>query len=271
MKKREPEARQTVEKLAKEAKELVEAKMNEAEVKPIGGLVELLLSKIKSIPAAEERWKSLTARLESKTKEEVGEKQEQVAEIVTEIQEEVAEYLFRYCGGTQQQLKAGYTAACRFRDALQPAAVEIRRTADTTERILKDLRNIAGITPHDPDFDKLPSIQRAFADEVESLEPILKKTIGRGVRVEGEKDGPITGGRSEALSILVDLVSGVVDDPYAHLAPLVAAVKGDVDTDYDTIADDLRNAFNRYWKVRASKSKNPVTRPTIGKSGRKGR
>jgi hypothetical protein len=261
-----------VEKLAKEAKELVEAKMNEAEVEPISGWVGLLLSKIKSIPAAEARWQSLAALLKAKTQEAVSKtQQEEVAEEVAERQEEVAEYLFRYCGGTQQQLKAGYTAACRFRDALQPAAVEIRRTADTTERILKDLRNIAGITPHDPDFDKLPSIQRAFADEVESLEPILKKTIGRGVRVEGEKDGPITGGRSEALSILVDLVSGVVDDPYAHLAPLVAAVKGDVDTDYDTIADDLRNAFNRYWKVRASKSKNPVTRPTIGKSGRKGR
>jgi hypothetical protein len=130
------------------------------------------------------------------------------------------------------------------------------------------LREIGGITPHDPDFDKLPSIQRAFADEVESWEPILKKTIGRGVRVE--EDGRITGGRGEALSILVDLVGRVTNDPYAQIAPLVAVIRGDSDPSYAYIADSLRSAFNRYRKP-AVIAKDPTMKPASQKPGRRGR
>jgi hypothetical protein len=100
-----------MEKLAKKEKKPIAAKVNEADVQQIGGWLGLLLSKIKSVPAAEEKWRALTA-----------------AGLDQEEREEVAEYLFRYCGGTQEQLKAGFKAACNFRDALQPAAVEVNRT-----------------------------------------------------------------------------------------------------------------------------------------------
>ena len=232
-----------VEKSAKEAKKSV------ADVQQIGGWLGLLLSKIKSVPAAEEKWRALTA-----------------AGLDQEAQEEVAEYLFRYCGGTQEQLQAGFKKASSFRERLQTVVAQIRMASGTTERMLKDMRDIAGITFHNPDFDRLSSTLREFADELESLEPVLKNTVARGVREE--KDGRITGGRSESLSILVDLVSRVTDDPYAHLAPLVAAIKGDVDPSYEYIADGLRSAYNRYRWNTGVVTKNPAVKSASRKPGR---
>ncbi len=252
-----------MEKLAKKEKKPVAAKGNEAEVQKIGGWLGLLLSKIKSVPVAEEKWRALTAAGLDQ------EEQEEGARLDQEEQEEVAEYLFRYCGGTQKQLQVGFKKASSFRETFQTVVAQIRMAAGTTERMLKDMRDITIITFHNPDFDRLPSILREFADELESLEPVLKNTVARGVREE--KDGRITGGRSEALSILVDLVSRVTDDPYAHLAPLVAAIKGDVDPSYQFIADGLRSAYNRYRRNTGVVTKNPAVKPASRKPGRRRR
>lgn len=235
-----------MEKIAKKEKEAAGAKVEE----PTGGWLRLVLPKIKSVPAAGKRWKELT---------EAG-----------VDPEEMAEYLYGYCGASKEQLKRGLKVARHFRNELKPAAAEIRHTADTTERILKDLREIGGIKIHDPGFDRLPSVQRAFADELEVLAPVVNRTMARGVRVE--KDGRITSGAaSEALSLLVDLVDTVATEPYASIAPLVAAVRGDVNPSYDYIADSLRNAYNRSRKPKKNTKgarKNPVPNPAKAKVGR---
>jgi hypothetical protein len=221
-----------MEKSARVAKKPLEAKVNgaeEAKVDQIGGWQRLLLPKIKSLPVAEDRWKALTdAGLDP---------------------EEMAEYLYHYCGATKEQLKSGLKAARHFRDQFNSALVdEIRVFADKTERILKELHKIGGIRSLAPDFDMLPSMLSEFADEVESLIPILKNNVAQGVRVE--KDGHITSSAGgEALSKLVHMVSRVTKHPYADLARLVAAVRGDeTGYNYIAIADSLRNAFNRHWK-----------------------
>jgi len=190
----------------------------------------LVIPKINSVPAAKRAWQVLVN-----------------AGFDQEDQEEVAEYLFRYCGGTEEQLKRGLKRARRFKADFEPVIAQLRSTAGAVERIIRDLRDIGGITIYNARFDELPSILREFADELGEQQAAIRSSVARGARVE--EDGRVTGGRSENLSILVDLVSAVDEiknEPYAFIAPLVAAVRGDSEANYVQLADALRNAVERY-------------------------
>jgi len=197
-----------------------------------GRWLQLVLPKINSVPAAKRAWKVLVN-----------------AGFSQEDQEEIAEYLFRYCGGTNEQLTRGLRLARRFREEFETVIDQLRSAAGAVERIIRELRDIGGITIHDPRFNELPSILREFADELKEQGSAITSSTAKGTRLE--EDGRVTGGRSENLSILVDLLrdlEAAKHEPYAFIAPLVAAVRGDPEANYTLLADALRNAVERYRK-----------------------
>lgn len=235
-----------------------------------GGWQELVLPKIKSVPAAEDKWNKLTAaKIKSNpaVEEEWGKPTDDRLD-----PEELAEYLYLYCGGSKENLAARLRRARNFRENFMSAVAEIRRSADATERILKGLREICGITIFHPDydFDRLPSMERAFADEVEPLGKVVNEVLARGVREE--KDGRITSaGLTEKLCWLVNLVEQVTNEPYADIAPLVAAVRGEVLDSYEYLADSLRSERNRYCPKEENTGidpKTPTGKPSKLKPGR---
>jgi hypothetical protein len=199
-----------------------------------GGWVSLLLKGIKDVSAAREKWAFISAGLDG------------------EDQEELAENLFRFCGGSKEQLRRALKEARQFRNKLPCNILLIRQAAEATEAMVKGLHDIAGIIFHDPDFERLASLQRTFADEVQSVTGALEKNLARGIRVD--RDGNITGGRGEALSIIVALVDCITPDPYALISPLVAAIRRDVNPSYEHIADALRNTYNRECRETTPKS-----------------
>ena len=186
-----------VEIMANKENESIEPSMDQI-AEEGGGFQLLILPKIESVPAAAKKWKMLTdAGLDP---------------------EEMAECLYHYCGGTKEQRRVGLKAARNFRKEIKPAADEIRKAADTTERILGDLEKVGGIKFHVPDFKRLPSIQRDFAAELEWLAPILTNNVAQGVRTE--KNGWLTSrAHGEALSKLVYMVREVTSKPFADIAP----------------------------------------------------
>jgi hypothetical protein len=190
-----------------------------------GGWVLRLLNKIEGVSAAQEKWKALIA-----------------AGLDQDEQEELAENLFRFCGGSKEQLASGLKKARQFRDNLPSNILLFRQAATAAEAVIRDLQEIAGINLY---FDQLPSLQRTFADEVEWAAGILMNHLARGVRVE--RGGNIKGGRGEALSIVIQLVDRITDHPYAMISPLVAAVRGDINPSYEYVADALRSDYNREW------------------------
>jgi hypothetical protein len=218
----ERKKRQMREKIEKEAK--------------TGGILEFVLAKINRNPAARKAWNELIK--------------------AGVDQAEMAENLFRYCGGTTEQLQDGLKVARQFRDSFDDVITQARVTANAIEKMLCDLRSPIGKFPIDdwpvdelpsrPSYGELPAFLRSFAGALAPIGEAFKKSIAQGARVE--KDGRVTGGRSESLSILVSLASEVTSRPYALIAPLVAAVQGKTGISLAKLADSLRGAVNRYRK-----------------------
>jgi hypothetical protein len=190
--------------------------------------VDFVVKKIQANRAAKQKWDILTAKLD---KDDL---------------EEIAEQLFRYCFGSKEQLQKGLKLARRFRDQFDSVVEELRRTAKTVERMIRELREIGGTTIYDSRFQELPSTLRNFADELDRLGRAYESSIARGTRIE--TDGRISGGRAESLSIAANLVSEVTGEPYALLAPLVVAIEGRPEFSMAHVADSLRNEVNRYRK-----------------------
>ena len=223
----------TIDKLEKKEKQVNNVDTQKESEKPVGRWLQLVLPKINAVPAAQRAWKVLVK-----------------AGFDLQDQEEVAEYLFGYSGGTNDQLKRGAERARRFRDEFEPVIAQLRATAGAVERMIKDLRDIGHTTIHSQRFDALPSILKEFANNLDELRPVFKKIVAKGVKIE--KDGRVTGGRSEQLSVLVSVVSRIKKveaEPYAFLAPMVTAVRGDAEPNYVYVADELRNAVNRYRRA----------------------
>jgi hypothetical protein len=215
--------------------EKIEKKEKEAQTL---GSLEFVLGRVNRNPAAKKAWKKLTDEGLDQT--------------------EIAGYLFRYCGGTKEQQQGGLKVDREFRDSFDDVITRVRVTANVIEKMLSDLRPVGKFPiddwrvdelPSRPSYGELPAFLRSFADALAPIGGAFKKSIAPGARVE--KDGRVTGGRSESLSILVSLVNEVTSNPYALIAPLVTAVEGKTGTSWDKfaldkLADALRRAVNRY-------------------------
>jgi hypothetical protein len=210
--------------------EKLEKKAKPEELAEVGGdVVQVVLRRIDSVPAAKREWRKL--------KDAAGLDQQDL--------EEIAEHLFQFCGGTKEQQHAGLKSARRFRKQFPSVVTQMRAAADTVDRMLRELRDIAGITSHPPRYDKLAANIRDFADELEDWGSAFRKSVAVDTRIE--QDGKISGGRSASLSVVVSLVQEVITrDPYALIARLVAAVQENPEPNYFDLADSVRNAVNRY-------------------------
>jgi hypothetical protein len=180
----------------------------------------------------------------------------------------LAKIVYFYCGGTERQAQAGLQAMLEFADDLGSMARQLLEDSERLKRIIKKLEqggtgviSMTAVT-HVPGIvdGTLPTSMRDFGEMLlilaKSYEKGLKNIrIGgkerRGAnRIKGEKQElNISAGRTQWLLYLAYLIGGDKGPGISHylqIARLVAAVRGDREPVYTTIAQTLQHAARKF-------------------------
>jgi hypothetical protein len=187
------------------------------------------LDKINSLPPAKQALQTLT--------------RQGVKEV------DVLRGLFLYCGGTEKEVREALKYGSNFVERLEEAIARLRVDVELVSRLRKESARL-GIKLYSPAFDRYPKV---VADVTKMLSASLLASRRGFTNVRVGKPGKgkpkLSAGRADHLVELAYLICEKVAPRNTHprwrhytiLAPLVAAVCGDVEPNYVKIRDNLRN------------------------------
>ena len=176
-------------------------------------------------------------------------------------QKYLLELLHAYCGGTREQSAKWMKLAREFRDRLKRDADRLRKSAELIDGIKKGTYEPMADTRYHEPGDTAGDVRflaELLAAEAKGYDENLK-----GARPN--RKGIISSGRTSNLEELVMLieVSKVSGNPYLLIAPLVAAVRKDVERNYAKLSDRLRKAVERS-KVRRARAAEKSSKQSRG-------
>jgi hypothetical protein len=123
---------------------------------------------------------------------------------------ELLTVLFRFCGGSEEEIRGGLDAAVAFKAEVERLAERLKQDADAVKKIMVELPRF-GLNLTVREYDNLAPGLEDFADTLTRYGRSLTQSLGN-VRLGSKKKGKgrvtLTAGRTHHLVELADLVIG---------------------------------------------------------------